>query len=972
MQGPLGLHRLPLRRGRDVMKALPRALAAMVVMLALAMLAGCGGGAQKKIVLVGGAPSEGPARHAYPDGVRLLESFLRAAPEARGAEIVTFADGWPQDPAAFDGASTLVLYFDGLDKHPLLDAGHRRQFEELMRRGVGLVALHQASTVPADDAGIGLQRWLGGARFGTFDRSTETVAVQVADPSHPLSRGVRDFSYRDEFYPTLRFAKAGVTPILTGTLYVQYRDGDSVVEDLPEKTTLAWAFERAQGGRSFGFTGAHYLAALDQPMLRRTLLNAILWTAHIEVPRAGAALSSPDAATRIAAQAMANAPAAKDTQATGVDAPTFHGDAQRSGWHSRQAVLTPGNVGGSSFGLLWESPQLDAVDGQPPRLYASPLYVDRVEVTVGQHQGETFSAIFAASNNGYAYAINAAKAGDVAPGRILWRTRLGTPCRLQPAPLDAVPTGVLSTPVIDVARGRLYVTSCDPEKKWQAYALDIGSGKILSGWPVQLDEARFNAVNRNAGPEPVAPKRRFDFRVQRGALNLSPDGSRLYVTFGETETGWLVSVDTVKARVDSAFAAVAMPHRGSGGIWGAGGPAVDKSGNVYVVTGSGFDGFAEQDHDWTQSVLKLSDAASTGLKLEGTYTPFNYCGTAKMDIDLGSGGASLLPDLDAGDTSTPHLMVIGGKQGNAYLLDRDRLPGRLDRRPPCSDDAASDASLLPPQRQPQFAGRGPLSVFGPYSENDAALDLARARSTPASFRAADGSGYVFMTGNSKDGEGSPTSIPPSLVRLKVAAAPGKPAYLQRDAAEKNVVFGNPGSPVVSSNGASDAIVWVLDENARRSALLVGKDAPAPVLYAFDAMSLKRLWRSAPGQLHTSGKYNEPTFARGAVVVGTDRIQAFGIGAAPRARDVGKDANAVVDRASTPAIVPDTGLDGETIYRQRCAACHDHPQGNIPPRALIARRSHSYIVDTLSNGAMRPQAAGLGPGDIDAVARYLKQ
>jgi hypothetical protein len=954
-----------------VIKVLLRVPAAVVAMLAVAMLAACGGGEHKKIVLIGGTPSEGAARHAYPDGVRLLESFLRSAPEARGAKIEAFADGWPDDPAAFDGASTLVLYFDGQDKHPLLDAGHRRLFEELMRRGVGLVALHQASTVPVDDTVIDLQRWLGGARFGTFDRSTEAVDVQVADPSHPSSRGVHGFRYRDEFYPTLRFAKTGVTPILTGTLHVQYRDGASVVEDLPEKTTLAWAYERAQGGRSFGFTGTHYLAALDQPMLRRSLLNAILWTAHIEVPREGAALSSPDAATRVAEQAMAAAPPADDSHVAGVDAPTFHGDAQRSGWHSRQGVLTPDNVGGSSFGLLWESPQLDPVDGQPPRLYASPVYADRVKISAGPHQDETFSTIFAASNNGYAYAINAAKAGDVAPGRILWRTRLGKPCRLQPAPLDAVPTGVLSTPVIDVARGRLYLTSCDPEKKWQAYALDIGSGKVLPGWPVQLDEARFNAVNRNAGPVPVAPTRRFDFRVQRGALNLSPDGSRLYVTFGETETGWLVSVDTRKARVDGAFAAVAMPHRGSGGIWGAGGPAIDKSGNVYVVTGSGFDGFVEQDHDWTQSVLKLSDAASTGLKLEGTYTPFNYCGTAKMDIDLGSSGASLLPDLEAGSTSTPHLMVVGGKQGNAYLLDRDRLPGRLDRRQACSNDAASDGSLLPPQRQPQFVGRGPLSVFGPYSENDAALDLARARSTPASFRAADGTGYVFMTGSNKDGEGSPTSIPPSLVRLKVATASGKPAYLQRDAAEKSVVFGNPGSPVVSSNGSRDAIVWVLDENARRSAPLAGKDAPAPVLYAFDAMTLKLLWRSAPGQLHTSGKYNEPTFARGAVVVGTDRIQAFGIGAAPLPRRTERTAEIAADRIAV-AVAADSGLDGETIYQQRCSACHDHPQGNIPPRELIARRSHSHIVDTLANGAMRPQAAGLGPGDIEAVARYLRK
>ncbi|MEP6908750.1 MAG: ThuA domain-containing protein, partial [Pseudoxanthomonas sp.] len=414
----------------------------VIAIVAVALLAACGGGERKRIILIGGAASEGPARHSYPDGVRLLESFLRATSEARGAEIVTFADGWPKDPTAFDGASTLVLYFDGLEKHPLLDAGQRRQFEALMKRGVGLVALHQASTVPADDTGIDLTRWLGGARFGTFDRSTETVEVRVADPSHPLSRGVRDFSYRDEFYPTVRFAETGVAPILTGTLHVQYRDGASVVEDLPEKRTLAWAYERAQGGRSFGFTGAHYLAALDHPMLRKTLLNAILWTANIKVPREGAAMTSPgaaspDAATRIVGQAMSQAPFMNDTQA-GVDAPTFHGDAQRSGWHSRQTVLTPGNVGGSSFGLLWESPQLDPVDGQPPRLYASPLYVDRVKVTTGQHRGVTFSMVFAASNNGYAYAINAAKAGDVAAGRILWRTRVGEPCRLQPAPLDAV------------------------------------------------------------------------------------------------------------------------------------------------------------------------------------------------------------------------------------------------------------------------------------------------------------------------------------------------------------------------------------------------------------------------------------------------------------------------------------------------------------------------------------------------------
>ncbi|HZX26952.1 MAG TPA: ThuA domain-containing protein [Telluria sp.] len=945
-----------------------------LLLAACAMLvAGCHRVAPKKIVLIGGTPSEGPARHDYGNGIRLLAGFLQATPTAQRGEIAvaSYPDGWPADPRAFDGAAAVVLYFDGDAKHPLRDAAHRQQFAALMARGVGLVALHQATTVPANDDVIGLQRWLGGARFGMADRSTETALLQPATPAHPVARGVQTFAYRDEFYPTIRFAASGrITPILTATLHVQYRDGQSVVEDRPELTTVAWAYERPGGGRSFGFSGAHYLVALDQPMLRRTLLNAMLWSAGLDVPPEGANGGAADAATRIAERELRERPERRTERRAAADAPTFHRDRQRTGWSPDETVLTPASVAGPSFGLLWESPPLDTVDGQPPRLYASPLYVDRVAISAGEHQGGAFAVAFAASSNGYVYAINTEQTGDVAAGRILWRTRLAAPCRLQPQPLDAVPTGVLSTPVIDVARGRLYVASCDPQHGWQAYALGLGSGAILPGWPVRLDEARLNAVNRNAGPRLLPPTRRFDFRVQRGALNLSPDGSRLYVVFGETETGWLASVDTVHAKLDSAFAAVAMPHRGSGGIWGAGGPAVDADGHVYVVTGSGYDGFADQAHDWTQSVLKLSDRAPRGLRLEGTYTPFNYCVTAKTDIDLGSGGAILLPALDSAATTTPQLLVVGGKQGNAYLLDRSRLPGRLDRRPPCSEDAAGDASLLSPQRQPPFAGRGPLNVFGPYSDKDASMDLARARSVPAAFRGADGTVHVYMTGNTRLREGSPIGVPPSLVRLDVATAPGEPAWLRIGRTQDSVVFGNPGSPVVSSHGAQDAIVWVLDENAKRSALLTGADAPSPVLYAFDADSLRLLWKSAPGTLFTSGKYNEPLIARGQVLVGTDRIQAFGLGARQLSHTRG-EAGKTAPVAAPVSAAPTTGLDGRAIYRQRCAICHDHPQGNIPPRARIASRPRAEVIEALTHGVMRPHAAGLSAQDIEAVAGALK-
>jgi hypothetical protein len=549
-----------------------------------------------------------------------------------------------------------------------------------------------------------------------------------------------------------------------------------------------------------------------------------------------------------------------------VDTLAFHRDRERTGWNSSEAALTPAAISRTGLRLRWESPQFDAVDGYPPRLYASPLYVDEVQIAAGTHRG-AFRVVFAASSNGFVYAVNAHAKGETAAGAILWRTQLGLPCKLEPNLLDGIPTGVLATPVVDRQRRRLYVTSCEPAKRWQAFALDLADGKLLPGWPVAMDEVtlRSPGVNRNAGSEGDARERRFYYTLQRGALNVSPDGSQLYVTFGDTPAGLLVAIDTRTAKVASAFASVATPHRRTGGIWGPGGAAVDADGTVFVVTGSNFSGFVDRPNDWTQSVLAFSNGPK-GLTLRGTYTPFNHCATATMDIDLGSGGIALLPPS--------RLAVVGGKQGNVYLLDRTRLPGKLDRRPACSTDSSTDTSLLPPEAQPHLGKRGPVNVFGPYSDTYGAMDLARGRSVPAMFRDAQGATYVFVTGNTKKDGPSTTNVAPSLARLKVMTARERSPWLTVEQVERTLVLENPGSPIVTSNGSRDPVVWVLDPNARRSALLVGDGAPQPVLYAFDAMTLRLLWRSKPGELHASGKYNQPVIARGTVFVGTDRIQAF--------------------------------------------------------------------------------------------------
>jgi len=564
----------------------------------------------------------------------------------------------------------------------------------------------------------------------------------------------------------------------------------------------------------------------------------------------------------------------------GIDKLTYHYNAERTGWDDHEIVLTPKAIRGSSFGLLWQTPTLDYFEGIPPRLFASPLYVDKVEISAGPYRGHTFPALFVVTSTGFVYSISAFKSGATSPGTILWRTRLTD------KPCDAGETGNLSTPIIDLKKQRIYVTDCGGEGQWQVHAIDIRSGDEIQGWPLELGHEALNApgINRN-GTTQFSEE---DGHTQRGALNLSADGSRLYVSFGlDSSSGWLVAVDTNRPRVATAFSSTPVTSEIQGGMWASGGPAVDPQNNVYIATGASFTQwqshagipgvFPDSAHSWGQSILQLKDDPVTGFELMGTYTPFNYCLAASNDIDLGSSGTVII-DLDPGKTSTPHLLALGGaKQGNAYLLDRTRMPGGVDKRHPCSDDSSSDLSLLPPENQPQFAKRGPVSVFGRYTDEHAQLDLARSRTTLAYFHAPSGGDYVYITGTSKGGEDFSVSAPPSLAKLKIVTSPGQPAYFHIDQLEQTQTFQNPGSPIVTSGpDGKNAIVWVLDTNAAKSSPLYGTHAPLPVLYAFDAMNLELLWKSSPGVLLPSGKYNEPSVVNGVVFVGTDRVQAFGL------------------------------------------------------------------------------------------------
>jgi len=253
------------------------------------------------IVLVGGTKANvHEVEHDWPDGVLKLERLIKASPQFTQlkANVKSFPAGFPKDLTEIGDASVVVLYFGtrhtpGGSMNPVQEPAVRKAVDALMARGVGLVALHQSFTVPQQNKDAPFSDWLGGVRVAMTDYTVETAPLSIAAQAHPIVSGVKSFDTLDEFYPTIEFSGAKVTPILDARIHVQHRRTEAVFEEPPKSRVVAWTYERPNGGRSFAYSGTHYLAAFDQPQVRTMVLNAILWASRSDVPKAGATTTIP-------------------------------------------------------------------------------------------------------------------------------------------------------------------------------------------------------------------------------------------------------------------------------------------------------------------------------------------------------------------------------------------------------------------------------------------------------------------------------------------------------------------------------------------------------------------------------------------------------------------------------------------------------------------------------------------------------
>lgn len=235
-----------------------------------------------KIVLIAGSNYFKPGEHEYVAGCAVLADLLKQTP---GVAPVLALD-WPKKPETLNGAKAVVCLFDGGDKHALLAADRMAQLRKLADEGVGLVGFHQFVDVPKD-VGDRMRDLMGAAWEKGYSQRAHWVTRFGTFAEHPVSRGVAPFQIDDGWLFKLRFVPEmkGVTPLLKTV------SPKAASPELTDEAIVAWLYERPNGGRSFNFTGTHLHASLAEEGYRRFLVNGILWSASVEIPKTGAPVS---------------------------------------------------------------------------------------------------------------------------------------------------------------------------------------------------------------------------------------------------------------------------------------------------------------------------------------------------------------------------------------------------------------------------------------------------------------------------------------------------------------------------------------------------------------------------------------------------------------------------------------------------------------------------------------------------------
>jgi len=462
----------------------------------------------------------------------------------------------------------------------------------------------------------------------------------------------------------------------------------------------------------------------------------------------------------------------------------YHGDPAHSGH-----LVVPGLTWARAAAAKPDTAFDGTVQGH---VNAQPLYWHK--------PGAAHGLVIVATDSDTVYAL------DSRTGRPVWQRALGPAATRSEVGCGNInPIGVTGTPVIDPARDALYLDAMVDQHgtaQHLVFGLSLADGAVLPGWPVNVADGL-----RKMGQE-------FSPRVQeqRGALALL-DG-RVYVPFGGywgdcgPYHGWVVGLDPAHPGI-----AAAWDTRGTkGGIWATGGIVSDGRSLIFAT------GNTAGTRDWSdgEAVFRLAPDLRRTTDPDRFFAPANWRELDDEDADLG-GTAPTLIDLPGGTPS--HLVLALGKDGNAYLLDRDHLGGIGQA---LATFAASNAAII----------------------------------TATATYPAPGGAFVAFQGHGASCPGGSGG----LVALRIAAGP-KPALSRAWCAPLD----GRGAPIVTTSDATaDPVVWVAGAEGDERLHAFRGDTGAPLFTSERLQGLRH--------------FVTPLAADGRVfVAGDGRVHAFDAG-----------------------------------------------------------------------------------------------
>jgi hypothetical protein len=510
---------------------------------------------------------------------------------------------------------------------------------------------------------------------------------------------------------------------------------------------------------------------------------------------------------------------------------TYHNNLSRDGTNAHEFALTTSNVNTSTFGKLF-SCQADGA------IYAQPLWIPNLTVA-----GSSHNVVIVATQHESLYAFDA----DAMSCMTLWHANLIDSAHGGTSGETSVPSagagalvgsgygdispevGITGTPVIDSTTNTLYVVSKSVNASTQFFqrlhAIDLTTGNERVT-PYDIDSS---ISVPGTGDGSVAGQVAFDPRNENQRPGLVLSNGVVYVAWASHEDhdpyhGWVIGFNSstlapvANAIFNSTPNQVGTLSYSRGGIWmGGGAPAVDSTGNLFFITGNGTFDANTGGSNYGDSVVKLG--TGSGLSVADYFTPLDQASLDANDTDFGSGAATILVDQPAGPVT--HLVIGGGKQGNLFLLNRDNL-GKFSSS---TNNVVETVNL-----------GNPIFATPVFWHNNL---------------------YVAGVG--------------TLKQFVFNSTTGK--FIGAPYSQSSTSYRFPGAtPSASSNGATNGIIWALDNGLYCTPQSPG--CGATVLHAYDATNLAtELWNSSQAAANRdlaghAVKFTVPTVANGKVYVGT--------------------------------------------------------------------------------------------------------